>query len=622
MQVQQRPRADDERRRPRVTRQRRSSPVGGGRAAPGHGQSPEPAPWRSRPPLSRLAVARIVQAGGALNVVVGLVPEGLSRLAAWHEFVPVIGMLSARAATIACGLLLVYLGAGLRRGKHRAWQVAVALAAASVLFQLVHGLDLDGAAVSAALLVTLLSTRDRFHAVADPRSPVRALLAVTGFALAGFVLGFAEIAMRANRLAGHPPVRLWAEHAALGLVGVDGPLRFAHPVGAEAVSITTGTCGLLAITVGLVSLLRPASRKPARTPADDARVCALLDQYGDGDSLAYFATRGDKSLAWSPSGKALITYRVLNGVALATGDPIGPPDTWPQAIDAWLAECDQHGWTPAVLGCGHAAGRAYRRGGLDVIELGDEAVIDVAGFTLNGRPMRAVRQAVARVERAGYTCHLDRQSDLSAITIAEIIETAAALRDGPVERGFSMALSRIGDSRDDNCLLVTCRDGEGHLRGVLQFVPWGHDGLSLDLMRGDRAAANGIIETMVVATLKAAPQLGIRRVSMNFAVLRSVFARAEELGAGPALRLYHRLLRMVSRVWQIESLYRANAKYQPVWRPRYLCFPTARELPRIAVAALRAEAFLPASAAELPVVRRFRRRPTVAERVSPATGSG
>jgi lysyl-tRNA synthetase class 2 len=48
-------------------------------------------------------------------------------------------------------------------------------------------------------------------------------------------------------------------------------------------------------------------------------------------------------------------------------------------------------------------------------------------------------------------------------------------------------------------------------------------------------------------------------------------------------------------LWQIESLYRANAKYLPTWQPRYLCFPTARDLPRIAVAALAAEAFLPAA---------------------------
>jgi lysyl-tRNA synthetase class 2 len=284
---------------------------------------------------------------------------------------------------------------------------------------------------------------------------------------------------------------------------------------------------------------------------------------------------------------------VINGVSLAAGDPIGAQSAWPEAIDAWLADCTEHGWTPAVLACGNAGGKAYRKNGLDVIELGDEAILDVPAFSLDGRPMRGVRQAVNRMRRAGYTCRVVRQRDLSPEALQEAVHAAEAFRDGPVERGFSMALSRFGDPRDADCLLVLCRDGDGRLRGLLQFVPWGTGGLSLDLMRGDRTAENGLTELMVVSAVEAAPALGVCRVSLNFAVLRSVFARAEELGAGPVLRVWHRLLKAASRLWQIESLYRANAKYQPDWKPRYLCFPTARDLPRIAVAVLSAEAFLP-----------------------------
>jgi lysyl-tRNA synthetase class 2 len=300
-------------------------------------------------------------------------------------------------------------------------------------------------------------------------------------------------------------------------------------------------------------------------------------------------------------------------VSLATGDPLGPESAWPDAITAWLSDATAYGWTPAVLGCGHAGGKAYRKAGLDVVELGDEAVLDVPSFSLQGRPMRGVRQAVNRVRRAGYDCAVARQRDLPPETLAQIVRAADLYRDGHVERGFSMALSRLGDPRDQDCVFVVCRDEQRHIRGVLQFVPWGADGWSLDLMRGDRTADNGITELMVVAAAEAAPALGVRRLSLNFAVLRSVFARAEELGAGPVLRLWSRLLKLASRMWQIESLYRANAKYQPEWVPRYLCFPTARDLPRIAVAALSAEAFLPTFG--------FERAPKAPVRRSAATGS-
>jgi lysyl-tRNA synthetase class 2 len=549
--------------------------------------------WCRRPPWTATGVARLVQATGALDIVSGSLPPGHHRLAVLAEVIPVTGVLTARAATVVVGMLLVYLGAGLRRGKHRAWQVAVVLSAAGVALHVVKGLDLGAAVISAGLLAMLVVTRRRFRAHADPRNVARAFVAMAGFAAAGFVLGFTEIALRVNRLVGEPGCASWAVHAALGLIGVDGPVRFRHPLGADAVSLTTGSFGLLAAGVALVLLLRPGARLPARTDADDEEVRALLARHAGTDSLGYFALRHDKSLMWSPSRKAVIAYRVVNGVSLAAGDPIGDPEAWPQAITAWLADCAVHGWTPAVLGCANAGGRAYRRGGLDVVEIGDEAVVDVDDFSLQGRQMRSVRQAVARVERAGYTCRIARQADLTPEELAAAVQAAASFRDGQVERGFSMALSRIGDPVDSGCLLVLCHDDRSRLRGVLQFVPWGRDGLSLDLMRGDRTAENGLMEFMLAGVLQAAPGLGIRQVSLNFAVLRSVFARAEELGAGPVLRAWHRILQAASRFWQIESLYRANAKYQPAWRPRYLCFPTARDLPRIAVAALKAEAFLP-----------------------------
>jgi lysyl-tRNA synthetase class 2 len=550
-------------------------------------------PWRSRPPMSRVAIARLVQFAGAFDVLTSLLPPRDAQMAALAEFMPSAGFLTARAATAAAGLLLIYLGAGLRRGKRRAWQVAVVMAGAGVVLHLAKGLDYDAAAVSAALLILLIAVRGRFQALADPRNRWRAAVALVGFGAAGFLVGFLEIAVRMNRLDGHPGWTSWAEEAALGLLGIPGPLHFVYPLGGEAVSLTTGAFGLLAIIVAVVLLLRPGAPLPERTEQDDRTLRELLHRYGSNDSLGYFALRADKALIWSPAGHSVIAYRVVNGVSLAAGDPIGAESQWPAAIAAWLAECTAHGWTPAVLGCGNAGGKAYRRHGLDVVELGDEAVLDVPGFTLEGRSMRGVRQAVNRIQRAGYTCVVARQRDLGPAQLAEAVHAAEAFRDGAVERGFSMALSRLGDPRDEDCLFVLCRDAGGKIRGLLQFVPWGPDGLSLDLMRGDRTAGNGLTEFMVVSAVEAAAGLGVRRVSLNFAVLRSVFARAEELGAGPALRLWHRLLTAASRLWQIESLYRANAKYLPAWQPRYLCFPTARDLPRIAVAAMSAEAFLP-----------------------------
>jgi lysyl-tRNA synthetase, class II len=99
-----------------------------------------------------------------------------------------------------------------------------------------------------------------------------------------------------------------------------------------------------------------------------------------------------------------------------------------------------------------------------------------------------------------------------------------------------MALSRFAAIEDADCLIVQARNFVGELVAVLHFVPWGHDGLSLDLVRRQPDLENGVMELMIAELLAAARSRGVSRVSLNFAVCRSSLARGERIGAGPLLR--------------------------------------------------------------------------------------
>ena len=136
---------------------------------------------------------------------------------------------------------------------------------------------------------------------------------------------------------------------------------------------------------------------------------------------------------------------MVGTVSLAAGDPLGDPEAWPGAIAAWLEEARSFGWVPAVLAASERGAEAFHRAGMDALELGDEAILHVWEFSLQGRSMRGVRQAVSRCARAGLsvTCH--RLADLDDETLAMLRARAEQWRDGAVERGFSMALGRFGE---------------------------------------------------------------------------------------------------------------------------------------------------------------------------------
>ncbi len=558
-------------------------------ATPEHPKPPAASTGRAERPWAPFVAGVLTALVGLIDLVSALTHEEASRLRALTMVVPGALTTAASGVTVVTGVLLLLLAHALARRKRRAWRAVVLLLVASVALHVLKGLDVEEALVAVSLLGLLVWLRPEFQAEGDPRTRWRAVLVAGQLLSVDVILGLALVGLRDISGGGS----LWArlEHVLLGLVGVSGPLEFATGRDDDVVSTVLALLGAITVVIPLYLALRPAEPVAVLDADDEARLRDLLGRQGGRDSLGYFATRRDKSLVWSPTGKAAVSYRVVSGVLLASGDPIGDPEAWPGAITAALALADKHAWVPAVMGCSELGGTAWSRAGLAALELGDEAVLDPRCYSLEGRSMRGVRQAVNRVERAGYSCRVRRIRDLSTAELDEVRRVAQSWRDGQTERGFSMALGRFGDPADGDCVLVTA-ECDGVLRGLLHFVPWGVDGLSLDLMRRDRTAENGINELMICAAVHAAGELGVTRLSLNFAVFRAALERGERLGAGPITRAWRALLVFASRWWQIESLYRFNAKFGPEWVPRFVCFRAHRDLPRVAIAALEAEAFL------------------------------
>ncbi|MFF1763834.1 phosphatidylglycerol lysyltransferase domain-containing protein [Streptomyces sp. NPDC058249] len=525
-------------------------------------------------------------------------------------FTPYLATAGLVSAALALFLALV-----MRRRKRAAWIFNLLLA--GPLFTLYaaaltqeryqrHVFNWVSALLTGLFVAALLLGRKEFRAVGDRSNPRLALAVGAGGLLVSATLGTLLVSAT-NRVSGTP---LSDRIAYTLLRGVSvGPLadRFDTVVAPRWVDVLVNVLMAATFLLVLYACFRSPRGRELLGAQDETRLRELLARHGERDSLGYFALRRDKAVMWSPSGKAAIAYRVVSGVTLASGDPIGDPEAWPGAIEEWLKEARRHAWTPAVMGASEEAGTIYARHGLDALELGDEAIVDRADFTLEGRAMRGVRQAHNRVRRAGYTVRIRRHADLTDAEMAALTDKADHWRDGETERGFSMALGRLGDPADGRCVMLECHDSEGEPRAVLSFVPWGERGLSLDLMRRDRNSENGLMEFMVIELLLRAQEIGVERVSLNFAMFRSVFERGTRLGAGPVLRLWCSVLTFLSRWWQLESLYRANAKYRPVWEPRYILFEKSGDLPRIGIAGARAEGFLAPPA--LPRPRFSARRP-------------
>ena len=498
--------------------------------------------------------------------------------------------------------LLVALAVGLRRRLRAAWWLFVillfVLPSIGRVSSIADGenvaLSVVGLAVAVAVLVVALRARSQFTARTARAAGVKALLVFVGGVVVVALVG-SWLLSRFTESSANDAARAIVD-TLFGDLGMVADPGFSAPLWVRLVLTTLGAV----VVLGSAAVL---FRSPAYTRSlgavDEAAVRTMLREHGELDSLGYFATRRDKAVVWDHAdpaqARAGVSYRVLRGVSLASGNPVGDPEHWPAAIEAWRQDARANGWSLAVMAAGSEGAAAFEAAGLTVFEIGDEAILDLGAFSLNAPGLKPVRQAVSRLRRRGYDVEVRRHDTLTAADFAALAASASSWRgDGGDERGFSMALGRLGDPLDGDCVLVEARDGEGALRGFISLVPWGRNGLSLDLMRRDPTADNGLVELLVSSLAEQAPRLAVRRVSLNFAMFREAFSRGEELGAGPMARLGRQALLLASRNWQLESLYRSNAKYLPEWQPRFICFEYSSDLPRVGVAAGSAEGFLTA----------------------------
>ncbi len=451
--------------------------------------------------------------------------------------------------------------------------------------------DLVALIVHALVIGLLIAAWSEFYTHVRRGAAWRALGVLAGGLAVGCLVGWGLVELFPGSLPRGAERPLWAVSRVTATILVSNDNFDGHPP--HLVNLLLGFFGFLALMAAVVVLFRSQRAENAMTGPDESALRGLLERSDVEDSLGYFATRRDKAVVFAPSGKAALTYRVELGVCLASGDPIGVREAWPQAIDAWLRLADQYGWAPAVMGASEQGATAYRRAGLSALRLGDEAILDTRTFSLAGPEMKQVRQAGNRLLKQGFAVRIRRHGELTPDETEQLISRADAWRDTETERGFSMALGRLGDPLDGCCLLVEAVDKQGRVWGLLSLVPWGRTGVSLDVMRRDPKGPNGVMELMISQLALGSARYGIARISLNFAVFRSVFEEGGRIGAGPVLRLWRSVLMFFSRWWQLEALYRSNVKYQPQWVPRFFLFEDRRQLPRVAMASALAEGFLP-----------------------------
>jgi lysyl-tRNA synthetase class 2 len=539
--------------------------------------------------VASVLVPMAVLLAGALNLMHVLLPGDGAGLV--RDLTPDAAGPLARSAGVPLSIALIVAARGLARRRRRAWQVAVGVSAISTLLHVLHGLN-DGTLASVVVLVLLLARRSDYDGPGDTETRKVAVSRLL-VSLAA-ITGFGVTALWLNRINADQPftLRFAGEEIASGLIGLHihgSP----HLSGAFTLwyGLALPLLGVSATLWILAGWLAPWQHRVRQQERERQLALALVQAWAT-DTLAPFVLRADKSYFFGEDESAFLAYRVVAGVAIVSGDPIGPPEAFPALVAGFLAFARVGGWRVAILGVSERWLPLYEAHGLRALYHGDEAVVETAEFSLEGRAIRKVRQSVHRLGRAGYVVRVLRPSEIDVHLRGELEAIASAWRGDQPERGFVMALDTLFRLGDGNAVFVVGFAPDGEAAGFLHFaISARASALTLSSMPRLRDTPNGFNEWLICEAIAWGHEHGYAYVSLNFAPFAALLAPEADLSG--LERVQKRALLALKGHFQLDNLLAFNRKFGPRWDRRFIVFERRLDLPRVGVAALAAEAYLP-----------------------------
>ena len=496
---------------------------------------------------------------GVILIVSGATPAVRSRVTALDAVLPLgVIELSHFAASLA-GAGLIVLAWAIRRRLDAAYTLTIAMLGIGIVASLLKGLDWEEAFALTLVLAALIPSRRAFYR----KAAITSEPFTNGWMAAVIVVGV---------------VTTWLAFFSYRNVDFTSPVWWEFSGRGDAPRSLRAMIGVLGVLMlfALSRRLRHAEAEPELPSPRQLDIAARIAA-GSPDTIANLALLGDKALLFSETGQSMIMYGVAGRSWIALGDPLGPESERGELAWRFRESADRHGGWPVFYEVSAKHLPIYIDLGLTLFKLGEEAIIPLPDFSLEGGVRKALRRTRKDAVKAGATFELIPPEDTHIFLpgLKQISDEWLATKRTK-EKGFS--LGRFDERYLSSFPVALVRVGDAVVAFANVWLGAGCTEISVDLMRYTSVAPPGVMEFLLIELMLWGKENGYQRFNLGMAPLSGI----ENRSLAPLWnRLGALLFSRGEPFYNFQGLRQYKEKFGPIWEPRYLASPGGMVLPRI-----------------------------------------
>lgn len=499
-----------------------------------------------------LAMSGMIFVSGVFMLLSAIIPASSDVAEEMELLLPLSFVEGGALLSSAIGAVLLIIAHGMQRRIEGAYWLAVAALSVGIIASLLHGLDYERAIILFLMVLVLLPCRREFYRAARLTRDIFSLRWI--FLLTSIVVAAVSVYFFAHKAVLYTHELWW---------------QFAVDQSAPR-AMRAGLVGALVIGLfALVMALRPPRvRANLATPDELNRARGIIATQDNPD--ANFALTGDKSLLFSDSGRSFLMYRIQARSWIALGDPVGDPVEASQLAWEFVDAAGAANARPVFYEVAADNLSIWAEMGLTMHKMGEEAVVSLASFSVDGSDRRKLRTAYNRAGRDGLSFEMLKApvDDLNMAVLREISDQWL-LDKKSTEKQFSVG--RFDPEYLRQFPIAVVRHG-GRIVAFANVLTTGlKQTATIDLMRHVSDAPSGLMDYLFTALMLHLKSEGYAEFSLGMAPLAGLETRR---GSRWTMKLGALIYRHGGHFYNFDGLRNFKNKFDPDWQPRFLVAPS------------------------------------------------